>query len=169
MADDGSPEERFALLQAEADIRRLAARYMALCDAPPTGAPGRSFEDLFTADLVWEGVGKAAAEFGRVEGRDRLLAWFETMRDPPRYALNAHFLTSEQIAVDGNGRTATGGWLMLQLALRTDGTGEVRMARLALRFRCEDAWRIAHFQTESLFRMNAAPERVTALIGAAAP
>lgn len=168
MADSGSPEDRLAQLQAEADIRRLAARYMALCDAPPADTPGRSFDELFTADLIWEGVGKAAAEFGRVEGRDRLLAWFDTLRDPPRYSLNAHFLTSEQIVVDGDGRTATGGWLMLQLALRTDGTGEVRMARLALRFRREDAWRIAHFQTGSLFRMDAAPERVTALIGAAA-
>lgn len=158
--------DRLAQLEAEADIRRLAARYMALCDAPVADAPGRSFDDLFTEDLVWEGLGKAAAEFGRVEGSARLLAWFDTMRDPPRYALNAHFLTSEQIAVDGD--AATGSWLMLQLARRTDGSGEVRIARLSLRFRRENRWRIAHFQTESLFRFDAAPDRVAALLGEAA-
>jgi hypothetical protein len=160
--------DRLARLEAEADIRRLAARYMTLCDAPEPDVPGRPFADLFTADLVWEGVGRTATEFGRVEGRDKLLAWFDSMREPPRYAFNAHFLTSEQIAVDGDGEGATGGWLMLQLALRSDGTGEVRMARLSLRFRREDAWRIAHFQTEALFRYDAAPERVAALLKEAA-
>jgi hypothetical protein len=161
MADGG----RLAILEAEAEIRRLAARYMALCDAPEPRTPGRPFADLFTADLVWEGGGRSAAEFGRVEGRDKLLAWFDSMRDPPRYAFNAHFLTSERISVDGDVQAADGGWLMLQLALRGDGAGEVRVARLSLRFRREDAWRIAHFRTEALFRFDAAPERVAALLG----
>ena len=156
--------DRLAELEAEAAIRRVAARYMALCDEPRTAAPGLDFEDLFTSDLVWEGAGpKASAEFARIEGRDALLAWFGAMRNPPKYALNVHFLTSEAISVDG-GR-ATGTWVMFQAAARASGEGELRMARISIRFRHDEGrWRMAHFQTESLFRLDAGAEQTAALL-----
>lgn len=157
--------QRLGALEAEAAIRRVAARYMALCDEPPTASPGPGFEDLFTADLVWEGVGqKASAEFARIEGRNALLAWFDTLRNPPKYAFNVHFLTSEAIAVAGT--EATGTWMMFQAAVRRSGEGELRIARISILFR-QDAggWRIARFQTESLFRFDAAAEQVAALWG----
>ena len=154
---------RLAVLEAEAAIRRVAARYMALCDQPPTVAPGADFEDLFTADLIWEGVGrKAGAEFSRVEGRDQLLAWFDTMREPPRYAFNVHFLTSEAIVVDGE--AARGDWLMAQAAAQVTGLGELRMARITMHFRHEGDWRIAHFQTESLFRLDLPEAQIGGLL-----
>lgn len=158
---------RLAVLDAEAAVRRLAARYMALCDEPPAIAPGPGFHDLFTADLIWEGVGrKAGTEFARVEGRDRLIAWFDSLRDPPRYIFNVHFLTSESIAVAGD--RADGTWVMFQAARRHDGVGEVRMARIAMRFRRDpDDWRIAHFRTESLFRHDLAADQLAAMLGAA--
>jgi hypothetical protein len=151
-------------LEAEAAIRRLAARYMSLCDEPPAAAPGPDFEDLFTADLVWEGVGpKASGEFARVEGRDKLLAWFGSLRDPPKYALNIHFLTSEAIVVKGD--TATGNWVMFQVAARRAGEGELRAARIAMHCRqAGGTWRIAHFQTESLLRFDAGAAQVSALL-----
>ena len=155
---------RLAELEAEAAIRRVAARYMALCDEPLTTAPGPDFADLFTTDLIWEGVGrKAGAEFSRVEGRDRLLAWFDTMRQPPKYVFNLHFLTSEAIVVGPE--DATGTWVMAQTAVRTSKDGELRMARITIRFRCEDdQWRIAHFQTESLFRLDFAQDQIAGLL-----
>ena len=155
---------RLAALEAEAAIRRVAARYMALCDQPPTAAPGIAFDDLFTDDLIWEGVGRrASAEFTRVEGRAALLAWFDTMRQPPKYLFNVHYLTSESILVDG--AEATGTWMMAQAAVRISGEGELRMARLSIRFRRdEDKWRIGHFQTESLFRLDLASDQVAGLV-----
>ena len=157
--------QRLAALEAEAAIRRVAARYMALCDEPPTAAPGPSFEDLFTADLVWEGVGqKASAEFARIEGRNALLGWFDTWRNPPKYALNLHFLTSE--AIDVAGTKATGTWMMFQAAVRRSGEGELRVARISILFRQDEgSWRIARFQTESLFRFDAGAEQVAVLLG----
>lgn len=158
--------ERLAALEAEAAARRLAARYMALCDEPPTALPGPGFEELFTPDLIWEGAGaKAAAEFARVEGREKLLAWFETLRNPPRYAFNVHLLTSE--AIEARGDKAHGTWVMFQAAARSSGEGELRLARIAIDFRRDEgAWRIAHFRTESLLRFDAGAAALVTLIGA---
>jgi len=154
---------RLATLETEAAVRRLAARYMALCDEPPTVAPGPGFEDLFTPDLVWEGVGaKAGSEFARVEGRGRLLEWFASLRNPPKYAFNIHLLTSE--AIVAGSETATGTWVMCQAAARRSGEGELRIARITMRCRQQEgAWRIAHFQTESLLRFDAGAAPVAAL------
>src|SRR5260370_24890351 len=51
-------------LRAEADIRRLQARYMFLCDTPcPEAGAEDDAErinrilDLYTEDAIWEGVG----------------------------------------------------------------------------------------------------------------
>lgn len=155
---------RLATLEAEAACRRLAARYMSLCDEPPTAAPGPGFADLFAVDLIWEGVGRqAGAEFKRVEGRDKLIAWFESLRDPPHYSFNVHFLTSEAIAVSYD--RAEGGWMMFQAARRRDGAVELRVARIIMAFRRDAGdWRIAHFQTESLFRRDYSGDHVAAML-----
>jgi hypothetical protein len=140
---------------------------MGLCDQPPTAAPGPGFEDLFTADLVWEGVGpKASGEFARVEGRDKLLAWFDSLRNPPKYALNIHFLTSEAIVVeDDEDDAATGNWVMFQVAARRSGEGELRAARITMHCRRDAGiWRIAHFQTESLLRFDAGAAQTASLL-----
>jgi hypothetical protein len=156
---------RLAQLESEAEIRRLGARYAALCDEPPAAVPVKSFEELFTADCVWEGIGqKAASEFARVEGRERLIAWFGAMRDAQHYAFNVHLLTSEQIEV--NAGSARGTWVMFQVATQQGDLGELRIARLHCRFRLDEAqWRIAHFQTESLLRLDMDTARLSALLG----
>lgn len=156
---------RLSILEAEADIRRLAARYMALCDEPPTSLPGPDFVDIFTADLIWEGVGaRASSEFSRIEGRDTLLAWFGSLRNPPKYALNIHFLTSEAITVSSE-TEAHGTWVLFQVATRQSGEGELRSARISVDFRREaGTWRIAHFRTESLLRFDAGAAQVAELL-----
>ena len=156
--------DSFRDLRAEAAIRRLAARYMALCDVPATEKPGSLMTDLFTPDVVWEGVGaKAGQEFGRVDGRNALIAWFNGMIDPPRYQLNLHFLTSEAITAEGC--SGNGTWVMFQAAIRTDEAGEIRAARLDVDFRMElGQWCIAHFRTRSVFRLDVGAARVNAFL-----
>ena len=149
-------ERRLAALEAEADIRRVAARYMRLCDEPEPDEPGADFADLFTEDTIWEGLGtKAGQEFSRVEGRAMLLDWFATLRVPGQHLhrFNIHFLTSESIDIDEDGYGAEGRWVMLQTTLLATGHAELRMARIVIRFRMEQGrWQIAHFTTRSLLK-----------------
>ena len=56
---------RVETLEAEAEIRRVQARYMFLCDTPfpgfpPAGDTGRidQIMELYAEDAVWEGVGE---------------------------------------------------------------------------------------------------------------
>ena len=145
-----------ARLEAEGDIRRLAARYMRLCDEPEPDESGASFAELFTEDAIWEGLGaKAGQEFNRVAGRQTLLDWFGTLRIPGHHLhkFNIHFLTSESIHIDDDRSGAEGRWVMFQTTLLADGKAELRMARIVIRFRVEETqWRIAHFTTRSLMK-----------------
>jgi SnoaL-like domain len=149
-------ERRLARLEAEADIRRLAARYMRLCDEPEPDEAGADFAEVFTEDAIWEGLGaKAGQEFKRVEGRNKLINWFATLRVPGHYLhkFNVHFLTSESILVDNDCSGAEGRWIMFQTTLLATGQAELRMARIVIRFRVEHGvWRIAHFTTRSLLK-----------------
>lgn len=153
--------KRIETLEAEADIRRLQARYMFLCDTPIPEAgvvdDGERIElilDLYTEDAVWEGVGEYYVDqFGRAEGKDAIRRHFEgfwgTRRDP-LLLLNAHYLTSEQIHVDGD--TATGQWIHMQPWLFSDGTALLRSSRLYNSFRKENGvWRYTRNRTENVF------------------
>lgn len=143
---------RLATLEAEAEIRRVMARYMQLCDWP--GQPlGNEFRELFATDAVWEGIGpRYAGKYGRHEGRERIMAFFEgfTRAGQVPCQFNAHFLTSEAIEVDG--AAAIGRWMLLQPSTSTRGEANFVAARLHIGFRLEAGrWRIAHFRTENLF------------------
>src|SRR5260370_31265753 len=72
-------------LGAEADIRRLQARYMFLCDTPcPEAGAEDDAErinrilDLYTEDAIWEGVGAYYDnQFGRSVGKAAIREHFE--------------------------------------------------------------------------------------------
>ena len=138
-------------LEAEKRVRASINRYMALCDELREGFDLEPLMALFTPDAVWEGRGRYAATFGRLEGADAIRAMFAKYTVPPaHFRLNAHFLTSEEIAVDGD--AAAGRWLMLQTSTFASGDSQLSAARLDVRFRRDEgAWRMAHFQTERLF------------------
>lgn len=152
---------RVEVLEAEADIRRLQARYLFLCDTP-CPEPGVRDDahrvdlimELYTEDAVWEGVGEYYdGQFGRAEGAAEVRRHFERFwsreRDPA-LVLNAHYLTAEQIHVDGD--RADGQWIHAQPWLFADGTGVVRSSRLANTFRREEGrWRISRTRTENVF------------------
>lgn len=152
---------RVGTLEAEADIRRLQTRYMFLCDTPCPEFGVRDdahridlILELYTEDAVWEGVGEYYdGQFGRAEGAAAIRAHFERFwseKRDPRLLLNAHYLTSEQIRVDGD--EATGQWIHMQPWLFADGTALLRSSRLNNTFRRVDgAWRITRTRTENVF------------------
>lgn len=152
---------RIENLEAEADIRRIQARYMFLCDTP---CPEFGVEDdqrridlimeLYTEDAVWEGVGEYYDnQFGRAEGQEEIRAHFNRFwgeKSDPALLLNAHYLTSEQIHVDGD--EATGQWIHMQPWLYADGTSLLRSSRLSNAFRkVGGEWRISRTRTENVF------------------
>lgn len=151
---------RVEILEAEAEIRRLQSRYMFLCDTP-CPEPGVTSDaqridrimELYTDDAVWEGVGEYyEGQFGRAEGAEAVRRHFEGFwveRDP-RLVLNAHYLTSEQIHIEGT--TATAQWIHMQPWLFADGTAVLRSSRLNNAFRkVSDSWKITRTRTENVF------------------
>lgn len=154
---------RLEVLEAEADIRRLQARYMFLCDTPE---PEYGVTDpreridlvlgLYTEDAIWEGVGEYYdGQFGRCVGQDELRAHFERFwleQSDPALVSNTHYLTSEQIHVHPGGTTADGQWIHFQPWLFADGTGLLRGSRLNNLFRRVDGvWKVARTRTENVF------------------
>ncbi|ONM46764.1 nuclear transport factor 2 family protein [Nocardia donostiensis] len=152
---------RIETLEGEADVRRLQARYMFLCDTPCPEAgvddDARRIDlimDLYAEDAVWEGVGEYYDnQFGRLVGRDAIRAHFERFWGPerePGLVLNAHYLTAEQIRVDGD--SAVGQWIHMQPWLYSDGSALLRSSRLNNEFRRIDGvWKIARTRTENVF------------------
>lgn len=142
---------RFEDVQA---IRGCVHRYMALCDALDAATPLDALLDCFTEDAVWAGKGaRYGASFGGHRGRAAIGAMFRRyMGEPPHFAFNAHFLTSELIEPDGDD-AAQAQWLMLQTSsFSASGASHLNAARLRLGMaRCADGrWRIARFETENL-------------------
>lgn len=143
---------RLDRLESESAIRAVMADYMRLCDRLDATTPMRELGELFAPDAVWTGLGaRYGASFGVHRGREAILAMLDAYRGPvPHFTLNTHFLTSENIAVEGEG--ATGGWVMLQISTYSGGASDLRGARLSVDFaRQSGVWRIQRFATENLF------------------
>ncbi|MDQ0507304.1 nuclear transport factor 2 family protein [Xanthobacter agilis] len=154
--------QRIDILEAEAEIRRIQARYMFLCDTPMPEYGVTSDTQridlilaLYTDDAVWEGVGEYYnGQFGRAEGVAAIRQHFEAFwgqKQDPALLLNCHYLTSEQIHVTGD--TATGQWVHMQPWIFSDGKALLRSSRLNNAFRRErnGAWKITRTRTENVF------------------
>lgn len=148
-------------LSAESEIRKIQARYMFLCDTPCPEAGVRTdaeriarIMDLYTEDAVWEGVGEYYnTQFGRRVGKAEIRAHFEAFwgqKRDPELLLNVHYLTSEQIHVQGD--RADGQWVHCQPWIFSDGSSLLRSSRLNNLFRKIDGvWKIARTRTENVF------------------
>ncbi|MWV29070.1 nuclear transport factor 2 family protein [Aurantiacibacter rhizosphaerae] len=149
-------------LEAEAEIRRIQARYMFLCDTPlpefGVADDAQRIElilELYTEDAVWEGVGEYYdGQFGRAEGKAAIRAHFEGFwgeKKDPELLLNCHYLTSEQIHVHGD--TADGQWVHMQPWIFSDGKALLRSSRLnnAFRREADGSWKITRTRTENVF------------------
>lgn len=166
MSDDrlSALEARIAVLEAEADVRRLQARYMFLCDTPNPEFGSNDDADrierimeLFAPEAVWEGVGEFYdGQFGKAEGWDAIKAHFQGFwgeKKDPALIINCHYLTSEQIRVSSDAMTAEGNWVHMQPWLFSDGKALLRSSRLFNSYRkCEDGlWRFMRNRTENVF------------------
>jgi ketosteroid isomerase-like protein len=148
-------------LTAEADIRKIQARYMYLCDTPcPEAGADTDAErinrivSLYTEDAIWEGVGAYYDnQFGRSIGREAIRKHFEGFwgqKRDPALVLNVHYLTTEDISVDG--AAATGHWVHMQPWIFSDGKSLLRSSRLWNCFRKVDGhWLISRTRTENVF------------------
>lgn len=144
--------QRVIALESERAISTCINRYMDLCDHLNPQTPLDELGDLFTEDACWEGKGtRYAKSFGGYHGRDAIVNMLAKYTvEPPHFALNAHYLASEVIHLDGD--IAQGSWNMLQVSTFSSGGSHLNSARLSVEF-CQQngIWRMAHFQTENLF------------------
>ncbi|GEK48997.1 polyketide cyclase [Bisbaumannia pacifica] len=153
---------RIETLEAEAEIRRLQARYMFLCDTPLPEFGVRNDAEridaimaLYSEDAIWEGVGDYYDnQFGRLEGTAAIRRHFENFwgqKRDPELLLNVHYLTSEQIQVSGD--SAEGQWVHCQPWIFSDGSSLLRSSRLNNAFRREPngRWKITRTRTENVF------------------
>ncbi len=144
-------------LESEGAIRRLVARYFAICDDLGPSTPFDELGELFAEDALWEGKGRYAKAFGRYEGRSAIVEMIRSYCVPtPHFAMTAHFVSSEQIEVEG--ARARGNWMMLQTSDYADGTADFRSARLSMKFsRADGLWTIASFLTQNIFSRQVEP------------
>jgi ketosteroid isomerase-like protein len=165
-------QTRLNTLEGEADIRRIQARYMFLCDTPcpePVADDAERIEkilELYSEDAVWEGVGSYYnGQFGRVEGKAAIRQHFQNFwgqKKDPALLLNVHYLTSEQIHVDGD--SANGQWVHCQPWVFSDGKALLRSSRLNNLFRKIDGhWKITRTRTENVFVAPLQPGWVEAM------
>jgi hypothetical protein len=142
---------RLEVLEAESAIRRLVARYFAICDDLGPKTPFEELGELFTTHAVWEGRGRYAKAFGRYEGREAIVSMIRSYCLPqPHFVMTGHFFGAEDIDVEG--QAAKGRWMMLQTSDYADGTSDFRAARISMTFALEGRhWRISHFLTQNIF------------------
>lgn len=143
--------QRLDRLEAESDIRRLIARYFRICDDLCPHTDLDALGSLFAHDAKWEGKGRYRNAFGGHEGRAAIVEMLASYCTPePHFVMNAHFLSSEDIQVDGD--RAVGKWLKLQCSTYRDDTSDLRSGALEIDFgRTAGKWEITHFRTTNIF------------------
>jgi hypothetical protein len=147
---------RLSRLEAADAARRVAMRYFRLCDTLGPDTPLGELGALFTSDATWEGRGRYRNAFGRHDGRYAIVAMLASYAQPQHFALNAHYLSSEDM--DVSDRSVTGRWMMLQVSTYQDGRSDLRSAALTIDFAVEGGrWRIARFVTENIFSRDVGP------------
>lgn len=145
--------QRLEELEAVNAIRNCINRYMEICDHLDANTNLDELMSLFDANSIWEGIGeKYSQSFGRYTTWQSIYDMFKSYtQKKSHFVMNAHFVSSEQIYVEGS--TAKGSWLMLQTSTFQHQQSHLNAAKLTIDF-CRDAngqWKIKHFQTENIF------------------
>jgi hypothetical protein len=144
MSDLDSILKRLDVLESESAIRKLQCAYMEACDFHI----GYPIGELFAPDGVWEGVGRFASGFGATVGREAVAQQFED--DKGRLPYAAHFLTNEQIWVDGD--TARAKWMFYEPAEHRQAGAIVIAGRYDNDYvRIDGKWFIKHLRCDDIF------------------
>lgn len=134
--------QRLDVLESEAAIRRLMAEYL---DARDMGtASGTHIAGLFSADGIWEGVGRLAQVLGSHQGRDAIERRFSAP-----LPFTVHFLTNESITV--NGDTAVGTWRFLQATVYQGQAVWVGGGYHNDFVRVQGQWKFQHVRIDAMF------------------
>jgi len=144
---------RLQQLEDQQAVRVCISDYMHLCDSLSSQQTAESIGELFTADACWEGIGLPyAARLGVHQGRKAIVEMMQRyVHQPAHFAMNAHFLCSESIEHEQNGRWR-GRWLMLQTSAFSAGGAHLNAAEIIVWFVREGPTvRMAHFTTRNLF------------------
>lgn len=145
--------QRLEDLEAQHAIRNCMNRYMEICDQLDAHTDLEELMALFDQNSIWEGIGeKYAQSFGRYASWQAIYDMFQRYtQQQSHFVMNAHFVNSEQIQVQGD--TAHAKWMMLQTSTFRDGRNHLNGAKLNVKFKkqADQSWKIQHFQTENLF------------------
>lgn len=146
MANSEELLRRIDILESESAIRKVQAAYMEACDFNL----GYPIGELFAPDGVWEGTGRFASGFGATRGREKVAEQFEEDKNQDRLPLTAHYLTNEQIWVDGDRAKAK--WMFYEPAVHK-GAGAILIAgRYDNDFqRIDGKWLISHLRCQDIF------------------
>ncbi|MEU3269850.1 nuclear transport factor 2 family protein [Saccharomonospora sp. NPDC006951] len=132
-------------------VHDTITRYLRLCDVPKADGERGELAELFTDDVVWEGIGSAyAGKFGRTRGKQAVADMVGSYLPPnPHFESNVHILG--QGTVELTGTSASGCWLMQQISHYRTGERELMVARLEVDFRLTPRRAlISRFRTQRL-------------------
>jgi ketosteroid isomerase-like protein len=134
-------EERIQHLEDIEAIKKLKARYCALCDEN-YDADGLAI--LFTPDAVWDG-----GQLGVCRGREEIRLFFQ--KSPRAISFAIHQVTNPIIDVDGD--SATGSWYLFQPCTFARSERAMWMAATYRdRYvRSNDEWLFAHVEISVRF------------------
>jgi ketosteroid isomerase-like protein len=143
---------RLEQIEARDTIRKLKAAYMQGLDDRRRG----EVASLFWPDAIWESLPDRApegagsvTEGSQIVGADAIAESFEAAADAMSFT--AHFLTNEDITVDGD--TALGRWKLLQACTATDGTAFWQAGVYTDTFSLRDGvWKFSHLRLAMDFR-----------------
>lgn len=146
--------QRLMRFEAQNAVRFCINRYMSMCDTLSEQTNLDALANIFTTYAVWEGTGKYAPAFGRLQGRKQIREMFaKYMQAPAHFALNVHVLGNECIEVADSAQQAIGKWVLLQPSTFANGQSQLSCAKIVVHFvlDTDGIWRINHFQTERQF------------------
>ena len=144
MSDLDAILKRLDVLESESAIRKLQCAYMEACDAHI----GYPIGELFAPDGIWEGMGRFASGFGATVGREAVAQQFEDDKDRQPFA--AHYLTNEQVWVEGD--TAKAKWMFYEPAVHRQAGAILIAGRYENDYvRIDGKWFIKHIRCFDIF------------------